>query len=94
MALPNLGDPLYNLTPPSVEVKFGSDSLWGKVKMRRGKALVIYKDGRITAEDVAPSHADVRVEKVWLGGHTYVITDAEADLLRSAGYGACLEEIV
>ena len=84
---------MYRFTPPTVNYRRGTDPLWGRISHAVGQAVVIYTDGRIVTTSSAPSATDDDVDRVWPGGRTYEITDAEAELLIAAGYSSNLEEV-
>lgn len=83
---------MQRFTPPTTTYPLGREgTLWGRMKGRRGIAVVLYTNGRVASADVAPSASEDGVLTVWPGGRTYDITDAEAAILTEAGYGSCLE---
>lgn len=85
---------MYRFTPPTTTFPAGPEgSFWGRFKNTRGLAFVLYDDGRVKTPEVAPSHSEDGVLQVWLGGHTYEITDEMAALITEAGYLSCLEAL-
>lgn len=84
---------MYYFTPPTEQYRVGTDSLWGRVKNDRGRAVVVYDDGRIVTVQMAPSHTDDGVVSVWPGGRTYEITDEFAAQLIDAGYSQNVEVV-
>lgn len=84
---------MYHFTPPTTTYRAGSDTLWGRIRNDRGRAVVIYDDGRIVTVDLPPSAGDDGVSAVYPGGRTYTLTDAEAAPLLEAGYTPYLEVV-
>lgn len=83
----------YRFTPPTTTFRAGTDSLWGRVKNARGRAVVLYDSGRVSVADEAPSQSESGVVSVWPGGRTYDVTDEQATILAEAGYGSFLSEV-
>lgn len=84
---------MYLFTPPGRLEHTGiNHSLFGRMSLKRGVSL-LKEDGSYrqvadpTAEEVAS--ADV----AYLGGHMYVIDDAEVVALTTAGYGEWVTEV-
>jgi hypothetical protein len=83
---------MYLFAPPTedrVMDPTGKDFLWSRVKFQQGLAVTKFRNGTYKLEQVHdPDMADIDV--VYLGGHEYVVTDAEALNLIAAGYAANL----
>lgn len=56
----------------------------------RGRTVLKSAAGVYTTVDTPTVDECAAAAAVYLGGHQYVVSDAEAAALTSAGYGACL----
>lgn len=81
----------YTFTPPTTPMHYGdwpTAPLMSRIKYPTGGTL-LKSNGFYTLRFDAPSQTDINnADVVYLGGHTYTITKAEADALTAAGYGA------
>lgn len=64
---------------------------WGRYKLTKGIALLVR--GSTVTEATYPSQADLQdpnnpYDYIYMGGYTHTISQAEADVLIAAGYGA------
>ena len=80
---------MYKFNPPGRNLPVGTDNLWGRVKFFRGDAVVRYTSGAYKQTSTYDPD-ETGIDKVYLGGHEYVIDDTEAALLSAAGYGPYL----
>lgn len=76
------------LVPPTVLENWPTDHpLFSRYKYARGIALLV--SGATVTATQYPYQEDFDThDHVYLGGHEYEITQAEADVLTAAGYGA------
>lgn len=78
--------------PPTRPVLVGTDSLWGRITIRVGRAVLKMTDGSFrTVDTYDPNLPDV--EKVYLGGYVHTLDTEAAELLTQAGYGDYLTEV-
>lgn len=82
---------VYWFTPPSRLEKRGTDRLFGRVNVHQG-LTVIKRDGFYSTVEIPASDDFATAEEVYLGGHTYVVSEAIAAELVDAGYGSFLTE--
>lgn len=89
----------YRFTTPSVPEhrvpmpRRGSiNRLWGRIKTDQGLTLI--KAGGLyrTVQYPDPDVDYLDAERVYLGGHVYIVDPAEAQDLTDAGYGQWLQE--
>lgn len=85
---------MYHFTPPTTTYKVGNHPLFRRMSNVRGMAVVEYADGSIREESSAPSIDGTTVVNAWPGGRRFLVTDAQAATLTTAGYGAYLEAVV
>ena len=81
----------YLLIPPVVmEGPAGGGPLFSRYKLPRGVSLLVGQDNSVISVRYPSEYqlADARV--AYIGGHEYVIDDAEAQILTDAGYADCL----
>lgn len=79
----------YIFTPPSADRPVGVDPLWSRFHFQVGQA-VLKKDGFYTASEVVTDEDFAAADVAYLGGHIYLVSDAEAAALTAAGYGQFL----
>lgn len=81
----------YILTPPVVmEPAERAHRLFRRVPIPRGVSLLV--TGTSVVESRWPTiEQQEAADVVYMGGHEYVLTDADAQVLIDAGYGANLE---
>jgi hypothetical protein len=81
----------YVFTPPTQNLHYGNwftEPLTSRIPYPTG-ACVLKSKGFYTTRWDAPVEADIEnADVVYLGGHEYVISQAEAAALTAAGYGA------
>ncbi len=77
-----------NFLPPRVEEGLATDHpLFRYYKLHRGVTVLV--TGSTVTQAQYPSQEDCEAaDRVYLGGHHYTISDAEAAVLTAAGYGA------
>ena len=85
---------MYHFTPPTTSYRVGSHPLFRRINHQRGQAVTVYASGAVVASETAPSIDGTDVTRVYSGGRRYLVTDAEAATLTTAGYGAYLEAVV
>lgn len=74
-------------TPSTLESLWTNDRLFGRYKLHRGVTLAV--TGATVKAIQYPLQEDLATyDRVYTGGHTYNITQAEADVLSAAGWGA------
>jgi hypothetical protein len=83
----------YTFTTPTVEEgPIGTHRLFQFYKLARGVTVARY--GEDILEFRYPSEDDLALaDDVWVGGHSYTISDASADILSAAGYDDYLVEV-
>lgn len=83
---------MYLLVPPTVNEAPGMDvagPLFGRVAYPRGVSLLV--TGTRVREQRWPTIEQQRAaDTTYLGGHEYLLTDAQAQVLIDAGYESCL----
>jgi hypothetical protein len=86
------GGTVYRFDPPGRMLSSdptGEDFLWSKVKYFQGDAVIKYLDGSFKQVSIW-NPDEPGVDKVYMGGHVHMLSDAEAVLLIQAGYGPYL----
>lgn len=80
----------YVLTPPTVsEAAERTHRLFQRVPIPRGISLLV--TGSTVVEQRWPTIEEQRdADVTYLGGHVYVLSDDQAQVLIDAGYGDCL----
>lgn len=77
--------PTLNL-PTVDENLWTADRFWSRYRIARGISLLV--SGATVTATQYPYQEDLdSYDYVYLGGHVYDITDAEATVLTNAGYG-------
>lgn len=80
----------YLFTPPGERRPIGTDRLWSRFKLTTSFTLL--KNGAFYVLVEGPADEDVALaDVVYLSGHSYLVSDAEASALTAAGYGASLQ---
>lgn len=80
----------YLFTTPTVdEGPIGAHRLWWFYKLARGVTVIKTSDGYYETRDPSQEELD-EAEVYYLGGHDYVVDDAEAADLTAAGYAQFL----
>lgn len=74
-------------TPKTRDNLWTSDRLFGRYGLDRGVTLAV-KGAAVTILQYPLQDDLAAYDKVYMGGHTYTITQAEADTLTAAGYGS------
>lgn len=78
-------------TPPTQNLHYGNwftQPLTSRINYPTG-ATVLKSGGFYTTRWDAPSQADINsADIVYLGGHSYIVSQAEAAALTAAGYGS------
>ena len=84
---------MYLVTPPGRAVRTGSNHpLFGRMSRTLGVSLI--KQGANYRQVENPSDEEIAAGDVtYLGGHTYLVSDAEAAALTAAGYGAYVSAV-
>lgn len=79
----------YYLDPPTVrQTPTAWDRLFIRYPMIRGIAILQRMDGTFY-QSMAPAQTELEeMQAYWLGGYHHTITQAQADALTVAGYGA------
>ena len=85
--------PYIFLTPTVEEGPIGGHRLFEFYKQPRGVTIIKY-DGEYYEMRYPSEDEFVDADAVYVGGHEYVVSDAEAADLTDAGYGDNLTEIV
>lgn len=85
--------PYKFVTPTEEEGPIGAHRLWWFYRLDRGISIVKTSEGYYETRSVSQEEMDT-AEVVYLGGHEYEVSDAEAAELTTAGYGSYLTEIV
>ena len=75
--------------PPTVDQPpLGDNRLFFRYSLTRGESVLKRQDGTFYTKQY-PSQVEMEAAAIaYLGGHEYQITQAEADALTAAGYGA------
>jgi hypothetical protein len=78
---------VYLFTPPSVLEPTGSNHpLFGRMRLAVG--VTVLKRDALYRQLTFPSAEEIDLSDIaYLGGHEYLVSDAEAANLRAAGYG-------
>jgi hypothetical protein len=80
----------YIFKPPTVnESPAGFSRLFWRYKIARGDSILVY--GTAIVRERTPGVDETQAaDYCYLGGHEYVITQTEVDILTNGGYGYCI----
>jgi hypothetical protein len=83
---------LYLFNPPGRVERRGEHHFFGRLRLTQGLSLLKVDGFYRQVQD--PSAEDVEAaQAAYLGGHRCLVSNAEATLLNSAGYGDWLTEV-
>lgn len=83
---------MYLLTTPFIEVPDRGVGIFRRTTFRQGVSLL--KEAGFYRQVDGPTDEEIAAADIaYLGGHRYLVSDAEAGLLTVAGYGANVELI-
>lgn len=82
----------YLFTPPGEDRPFSTDRLWARFRIPVSFAL-LKQDGFYSLVETPADEDAAAADLAYLSGHTYEVTENEANALRDAGYGAFLEPL-
>lgn len=74
-------------TPSEDDYLWTDHPLFSRFRVGRGLSLCVQGDTVTARQYIAQEDWD-NYDQVYLGGHTYEITDAEAAVLSAAGFGS------
>jgi len=78
--------------PTYSENLWTNDVLFGRYQQDRGITLLV--QGTTVTQVVYPYQGDLDgYDHIYLGGHDYVLSDAEVTILTDAGYGAYIHDV-